>query len=136
MVGLQGFLGGTGSPEQRGWPEVEPKICSQRTGSPPRCSRNILPCPGAGRPDLPSPRVAGSAARGGTPIKNTTQEGRQPMPATVRSARPLPAVEVTARFVGPTDGTLRRLMLGLPVPAIIATGQGETGYLLSAHLDR
>lgn len=58
------------------------------------------------------------------------------MTPAVRPARPLPAVEVTARFVGPIDGTLRRLMVGLPAPVIIATPRVETGYLLSAYLDR
>jgi hypothetical protein len=52
------------------------------------------------------------------------------------SSRPLPAVETTARFVGPTDGTLRRLLLGLPAACSIATPRGETGYLLRANLDQ
>jgi hypothetical protein len=49
--------------------------------------------------------------------------------------RPLPAVEVEARFVGPTEGTLRRLTVGLPAACMIATPRGETGYLLRAHLE-
>ena len=50
--------------------------------------------------------------------------------------RTLPPVQVEARFVGPTHGTLRRLALGLPA-AVSVTSQGrECGYLLSAHLEK
>jgi hypothetical protein len=49
--------------------------------------------------------------------------------------RPLPAVEVAARFSGPIEGILRRLAVGLSAPCIIGTPRGEVAYLLRAHLD-